>query len=109
MQEASIQHQRRTQHGSGTRNWGYAEKLFTFFVLCYLFFVFLGLHPWHTEVPRLGVESELQLSSYATAMLDLSHFCDLHHSSWQHRIFNPLSEARDGTHVLTDTSWVRYC
>ena len=25
----------------------------------YLFFVFLGLHPWHMEVPRLGIESYL--------------------------------------------------
>ena len=25
----------------------------------YKFFVFLGLHSWHLEVPRLGVESEL--------------------------------------------------
>ena len=25
----------------------------------YLFFVFLGPHLWHMEVPRLGVESEL--------------------------------------------------
>ena len=24
-----------------------------------IFFVFLGPHPWHMEVPRLGVESEL--------------------------------------------------
>ena len=23
--------------------------------------VFLGPHPWHMEIPRLGVESELQL------------------------------------------------
>jgi len=23
------------------------------------FFVFLGLHPWHMEIPRLGVKSEL--------------------------------------------------
>ena len=28
---------------------------------------FLGLHPWHMEIPRLGVESELQLLAYATA------------------------------------------
>ena len=27
--------------------------------LVYLFFVFLGLHPRHMEVPRLGAESEL--------------------------------------------------
>ena len=26
---------------------------------------------------------------------DLSHFCDLYHSSQQHQILNPLSEARD--------------
>jgi len=28
---------------------------------------FLGLHPWHTAVPRLGVELELQLPAYTTA------------------------------------------
>ena len=27
----------------------------------FFFFVFLGPHLWHMEVPRLGVESELQL------------------------------------------------
>ena len=44
-------------------------------ILFFLFlFVFLGLHLWHIEVSRLGVESELQLLAYATAtaMLDLS-------------------------------------
>ena len=35
------------------------------------------------EVLRLGVESELQLLAYTIviAMPDLSHICDLHHSS----------------------------
>uniref|UniRef100_A0A4X1V729 Uncharacterized protein n=1 Tax=Sus scrofa TaxID=9823 RepID=A0A4X1V729_PIG len=33
-------------------------------------------------------------------MPDPSRFCDLHHSSWQRRILNPLSEARDRTHNL---------
>ena len=35
------------------------------------------------KVPRLGVQSELQLPAYATAtaMWDLSHVFDLHHSS----------------------------
>ena len=53
----------------------------------------------HTEVPRLGVKLELQLLAYttATAMQDLSHICDLHRSSWQRRILNPLSEPRDQT------------
>ena len=51
------------------------------------------------EVPRLGVQSELQLLAFttATAMQDLSHVCDLHHRSQQHKILNPLSEARDQT------------
>ena len=48
------------------------------------------------EVPRLGVELELQLLVYATAtaMWDPS-LCNLHHSSQQCQILNPLSEARD--------------
>ena len=54
------------------------------------------------EVPRLGVELELQLLAYTTAraMRDLSCFCDLHHSSRQHWIVKSLSEARDGPHIL---------
>ena len=60
------------------------------------------------EVPRLGVELELQLLAYATATatLDPSHVCDLHHSSQQPWILNPLSKARDQTHILMDPSQV---
>ena len=60
------------------------------------------------EVPRLGIELELQLLAYitATAMWDPSHICDLHHSSRQCRILNPLSEARDRTRNLRDPSQV---
>ena len=35
--------------------------------LPFLFLCFLGLHPQHVEVPRLGVESGLQLPAYTTA------------------------------------------
>ena len=42
-------------------------------------------------------------------MLDWSHVCELHHSSWQHRILVLLSEARAQTRILMDTSWVCYC
>ena len=81
------------------------------FVLLFLFFVFLGLHLWHMEVPRLGIESELQLPAYAAAMAmrDLSCVCDLHHSSQQHQILNPLSEARDQTSNLMVTSRIHFC
>ena len=49
------------------------------------------------EVLRLKLELELQLPAYttATATPDLSHVCDLHHSSWQPQILNLLNEARD--------------
>ena len=36
--------------------------------LLLLLFVFLGLHPRHMEVPRLGVKLEPQLLAYATAV-----------------------------------------
>ena len=67
-----------------------------YFIFIYLVF-FLGWHLQHVEVPRLGIESELQLPTYttATATQDPSCVCDLHHSSQQHWILNPLSKARD--------------
>ena len=61
------------------------------------------------EVPRLGVESELQWPVYTTATRDLSLICDLHHSSQQSQILKPMSEARDRTHILMDTSQAHDC
>jgi len=60
------------------------------------------------EASRLGVESDLQLLAYttATATQDPSHVCDLHHSSQQCQILNPLSKARDPTCVLMDASQI---
>ena len=44
---------------------------------------FKGLHPWHMEVPRLGVKLDPQLPAYttATATPDPSRVCNLHGSS----------------------------
>ena len=63
------------------------------------------------EVPRLGVESELQLPAYitGTAMWDLSGVCDLHHSSQQRWILNPLSKAGDRTCSLMVPSQICFC
>ena len=85
--------------------------LFTTSTGFFAFFFPLGPHLWDMEVPRLGVELELQLLAYttATAMRDPSRICDLHLSSWQCWIFNPLSRARDRTCILMDTSWVCFC
>ena len=71
-------------------------------------FCFLGLHPWHMEVPGLGVEAELQLLATVTAIAtwDPSCVCSLHHSSWQHWIPDPLGKARDQTHMFMHTSHI---
>ena len=75
------------------------------------FFIgFLGLHLWCMEVPRLGVQLELQLLDYftATAISDPSHVCKLHHSSRKCWILNLLSEARDETCNLMVPSQIRF-
>ena len=74
--------------------------------LVFFLFFFLGPHPKHMESPRLGVKSKLLLPAYTTAIAtwDSSHICNPHHSSRQCCILNPLSEARDWTRVLMDTS-----
>ena len=75
-----------------------------FFCVC----VFLGQRSWHMEVPRLGVESELQL-------LPTPQPQPQPHRIWavsttyttahgQRRILNALSEARDQTHILMNPS-----
>ena len=59
---------------------------------------------------QVGVESELWLLVYATATAtwDLTHVCDVHHSSQQSQILNLPRMARDQTHVFMDTSQVHY-
>ena len=45
----------------------------------------------------------------ATATPDPSHICNLHYSSQQHWIPDPLNEARDRTcTLLMDTSWIHF-
>ena len=61
------------------------------------------------EVPRVGVESELQLLAYATATAapDLSHICDLHRSLQQHWILNP-TERGQGWNLHPHGHYVRF-
>ena len=74
----------------------------------FFFFCLFRATPRHMEVPKLGVELELQPPAYttATATPDPSYICDLHHSSQQHEILNPLSKARDWTSNLSVPSWI---
>ena len=88
-------------------------SIFSIFFLSFFFFALFweggGVvsHLQHLEVPGLGVELELQLlaNTTTTATPDPSCVCNLHHSSLQLHILNQVSEAREWTCVLTDTSW----
>jgi len=64
----------------------------------------------HMEIPRLGVKTELSLLAYTTAiaMPDPSPVCELHLSSQQRWILNPLNEARERTCVLTDATQIHF-
>ena len=57
------------------------------------------------EVPRLGVELDLQLLTDATAIVipELSPIWELRHSLWQCQILNPLTEAR----MEPSSSWLQ--
>ena len=63
-------------------------------IFLFLFF-FLQQHLRHVEVPGLGVQAELQLPAYTTAIATphLSHICNLCRSLWQCQILSPLCEA----------------
>ena len=64
-----------------------------------LFFFFFGLF---RATPMADESSQARGWIGAVAV-------DLHHSSPQHQIFNPLSNARDWTCVLMDTSQICFC
>ena len=68
-------------------------------------------HDYSGEMKTMSkarVESELYLPAYAraTARQDLSHICNLHHSSGQCWVLNHLSKDRDQTCNLIIPSWI---
>ena len=64
-----------------------------FFLRSILRGFFLGPHPRHTEPQPQPTPN-------------LSHVCNLHHTSWQCQILNPLNEARDRTRNLMSDSFL---
>ena len=86
------------------------EHCFTSSLLLLFVCLFFRATPAAMEVPGLEVESELQLPACATAIAvwDPSLVWDLHHRSPQRQVPNLLSEARDWTHNLMDTSWIHF-
>ena len=79
------------------------------FLLLLLLFCLCRAAPVADGSSQARAKSELQLLlayTAATATWNLSLIRDLHHSSRHCRILNPLSEAREQTHILVDTSQV---
>ena len=87
---------------------------------CFFFFSFFGFFCHFLSHSRsiwrfpgqVGVKPQPQLLAYAraTATQDPSHVCNVHHSSRQHRILNPLGKARDRTHnLMVPSGFVNHC
>ena len=75
----------------------------------YYYFFRAALEAYGSSQARGGIGAAAAGLATATATTwDLGLICNLHHSSWQHWIPNPQSEARDPTHVLMDTSRICY-
>ena len=88
----------------------FKNSLSLFFFFCFFFFfVFLGLHPPHMEIPRLGLNRSYSCQPSSQPQQDPSLISDLHHSSQKCQIPDPLSKARDWTHVLMDSSRIHFC
>ena len=74
------------------------------------FFFFRAIPAAYGSSQARGWIGPLLAFTTATAMqLNRRCGCNLHHSSWQCPILNPLSEARDWTCILVDARMVCYC
>ena len=76
-----------------------------FFFFFFFFFCLLGPHPqahggFQARGPIGTTATDLQQRGIQTVSAPY-----IHHSSWQHQIFKPLSKARHQTHIFMDTSW----
>ena len=80
------------------------SSFFFFFGFC--IFMTIPLTYWGSQA-RSWIGAVADGCTTATATPDLSRVYNLHHSSRQRWILNPLSEARDWTNILMDPSLVR--
>ena len=77
------------------------------FVFCLLFGATLTAYGG-TQVRGLIRATAAGLRHSHSNSGSLSHVFDLHHSSQQHCILNPLNEARDWTRLLMVPSWIHF-
>ena len=93
-------------------HWRDAQRLrtgvFSFFFFC--LFVFYRAPPlaFGGSQARGLIGAIVAAYTTATATRHPSHVFDLHHSSWQHWILNPLNKARDWTCNLVVPGRIRF-
>ena len=102
-----------TCHGHGPkkmclRNIKSSCSFFFFFFFFFLSFVFCLLRATPAAYGVSQARGLIAVYIRATAMTDPSCVCELHHSSWQRRTPNPMSEARDGTWNLMVPGWIHF-
>ena len=92
--------------------WGF---LFVFFLVGFFggFFVFVFVLLFRaTPMAYGGSQTRGRIGAVAAGLHHSQSIVgsksNLHHSSWQWWILNPLMEARDQTHILMDTNWIRF-
>ena len=71
-------------------------------ILSFFFFFFLGPHLWHMEVPKRGVETELQLPTYAPSQQCRIRASSVTYTTAWGNAGSLLSDARDRTLILMD-------
>ena len=78
-------------------------------ILLWVFFCFLRAAPAECgDSQARGWIRATAASLHQSRQLGIWAGSDLHHSSWQCRILNPLSKARDRTCVLMDASQIHF-
>ena len=73
----------------------------------HFFFLFRSSPVEYGSSQAMGwIKAAAEAYATATATPNLNCICDLCCSLYQHWILNPLSDARDQTHILIGVSWV---
>ena len=88
-----------------------SEHLFFLFFPFFFFFFFRAIPATYESYRARGwIGATAGSLHHGPSKLgsDLSHICNLHYSSLQCQIFNPLSEVRDRTRILMDTSQISF-
>ena len=94
---------------SHQRDWSWFLKQSFTLLYYHIFFLRAALVAYGSSQARGWIRAEAAVvHTTDIETRDPSCVWDLHHSSWQHCIFNPLIGAKDWTRVLTDISRVHY-